>query len=180
MKTKNYPLVNLTMAAIIAAMYTVMTLFIPAPAYNIAQFRVSEMLTILPIFTTAAIPGLAVGCAISNLVGIAVNPAGAWDILIGSLTTLAAAGLTYRLRNVKWFNLPIAATIPPVLLNAVIIGAELTLAIYTPPYSVSQFLINMCWVGGGQLLACTVCGLIFYSALERLNVRQCLPSLNNT
>lgn len=143
MKT-NSPLRRLAEGGLIAAMYAALTLAVPAAAFGAVQFRVSEMLTILPAFTPAAIPGLAVGCLVSNLVGLMMgaNPAGAWDILLGPLATLIAALLTYRLRGAKIKGLPVLATLPPVLVNAVVIGL-------------------------GQLAACTVCGLVLYAALDR-------------
>ncbi|HPU58189.1 MAG TPA: QueT transporter family protein, partial [Candidatus Avimonas sp.] len=128
MKEKNI-LRKIAESAIIAAMYTALTLAIPTASYGLAQFRVAEALTILPVFTVSAIPGLAVGCMVSNIVGLAmgVNLAGAWDILFGSLATFAAAWMTYWLRNVKFKGLPVLATIPPVITNAVVVGLELAL-----------------------------------------------------
>ena len=127
-------------------MYAALTLLIPAASFGTGQFRVSEMLTILPVFTPAAIPGLAVGCLVSNLFGLmsGANVAGAWDLLLGPMATLAAAFATRGLRSLRVKGLPGAATLPPVLLNAVVVG-----------------------LGLGQLGACTVCGLILYTALVK-------------
>ena len=124
---------------LIAAMYAALTLLIPAASFGTGQFRVSEMLTILPVFTPAAIPGLAVGCLVSNLFG---------------------------LRSLRVKGLPVAATLPPVLLNAVVVGLELTFALFADP-TVGLAALNMLLVGLGQLGACTVCGLILYTALVK-------------
>ncbi len=166
MKT-NSPLRRLAEGGLIAAMYAALTLAVPAAAFGAVQFRVSEMLTILPAFTPAAIPGLAVGCLVSNLVGLMMgaNPAGAWDILLGPLATLIAALLTYRLRGAKIKGLPVLATLPPVLVNAVVIGLELTIAFYGFSWPMAG--LNMLYVGLVQLAACTVCGLVLYAALDR-------------
>lgn len=122
-------LIRLAQAGLIAALYTVCTVLIQPAAYGTVQFRVSEALTILPVFTPAAIPGLAVGCLVSNLFGLmtGANAAGAWDLLFGSLATLLAAWLTYALRNIRLRGLPFLATWPPVLINAVVVGIEITL-----------------------------------------------------
>lgn len=76
---------------LIAALYIALTVPLQPIAFGPLQVRPSEMLTILPVLTPAAIPGLAVGCVLSNALCIASNPAGAWDILFGSAATLAAA-----------------------------------------------------------------------------------------
>ena len=159
---------RLVEGALIAAMYAALTLAVPAASFGLAQLRVAEMLTILPVFTPAAIPGLAVGCAVSNVVGLALgaNLAGVWDVLFGSLATLAAAALTYALRDVKWRGLPVLATLPPVVFNAVVVGLELTLVLFGE-FTLPLYLINALQVGVGQLVACTVCGLVLYAALDK-------------
>ena len=158
---------RLAEGGLIAAMYAALTLAIPAASFGMGQFRVSEMLTILPVFTPAAIPGLAVGCVVSNIVGLAMgaNVAGAWDILFGPLATLAAAVLTYAMRNIRFKGLPILSTLPPVLLNAVVVGLELTVALFG--FSWPVYGLCMLQVGLGQLAACTGCGLLLYAALSR-------------
>ncbi len=164
---KPFPVRTLAEAGLIAAMYAALTLLLPAPSFGIVQCRLSEMFTVLAVFTPSAIPGLAVGCFVSNLVGLGMgaNPAGALDLLLGPLTTLVAAVLTYKLRGWRVKGVPLAATLPPVVLNAVVIGLELTLV--SPNFAVPVLLINMASVGLGQLVACTVCGLILHTALER-------------
>lgn len=164
----------LAQAGLIAAMYAALTLLLPAPSFGIVQCRISEMLTVLAVFTPAAIPGLAVGCVVSNLVGLGMgaNPAGAWDILFGPLATLAAAWLSWRLRGVRIKGLPVAATLPPVVFNAVVVGLELTLV--SPVFTPQMLVINMASVGAGQLAACTVCGLILAAALEKSGAASAL------
>ena len=166
MKTQS-PVRTLAQAGLIAAMYAALTLLLPAPSFGIGQCRISEMLTILAVFTPSAIPGLAVGCLVSNLVGLGMgaNPAGAWDLLFGPLATLAAALLTWRLRNLRVKGVPVLASLPPVVINAVVVGLELTLV--SPVFTPQVLAINMLSVGIGQLLACTVCGLLLHAALER-------------
>src|SRR5690554_4283385 len=97
----------LAKSALISAFYVVLTtlstIIAPQLTFGIIQLRVSEALVILPLLTPAAIPGLFVGCIISNAIGVAMgaNIAGALDILLGSFATLIAAILTRQLRNIK-------------------------------------------------------------------------------
>lgn len=167
MRSSTQSLRRLAQAGLIAAMYAALTLLLPAAGFGIIQCRLSEMLTVLAALTPAAVPGLAVGCAVSNIVGLGMgaNPAGAWDILFGPLATLSAALLTWRWRAVKVKGLPALATLPPVLINAAVVGMELTLV--APQFQWQVALINMGSVAAGQLAACTVCGLILYAALDR-------------
>lgn len=102
----------LTQAAMIAAIYVVLTYLFQAFGFMDVQVRVAEALTILPFFTPAAIPGLFVGCLLGNLLGGAVL----LDIVIGSLTTLVAACLSYLLRKNKYF-----VALPPIIANAIVV-----------------------------------------------------------
>lgn len=131
-------------AAIIAAVYAVLTMVLAPFSYGLMQVRVSEALTVLPYFTPAAIPGLFVGCLISNtMTGNLI------DIIFGSLATLSAAAASYALRR-----FPVLVPLPPVIFNGIIIGAVLCYAygINVPLWQ------SMLWVGAGQLLACYVLG----------------------
>ena len=121
MKNKNVAF--LTQAAMIAAIYVVLTYFISA--FNLAsgaiQVRISEALVVLPYFTPAAIPGVFIGCLISNLItGGAII-----DVIFGSLATLIGALGTYGLRRHKFL-----LTLPPVLSNAIIIPFVLQYVYY--------------------------------------------------
>ncbi len=167
MSRKSITLRCLAEGAMVAAMYTALTLVIPAASFGLTQFRVAEILTILPIFTPAAIPGLTVGCMVSNIIGLSIgaNLAGIWDVIFGPLATLTAALLTYYLRKIRWAGLPILSTLPPVLINAAVIGLELTLVLLT--FSWRNYAIAFLSVGIGQLVACAFCGLILFVMLNR-------------
>lgn len=141
MKKTNYIL----QAAIIAAIYAALTLFLAPLSYGVMQVRISEALTVLPFFTPAAVPGLFVGCLIANL----MSPIGAIDVAIGSLSTLAAAVLSYYLRYK-----PILVPLPPVIINAVSVGWMLV-AIYGVPMPLWA---SMLWVAAGQFVACYLIG----------------------
>ncbi|HHV31545.1 QueT transporter family protein [Caproiciproducens sp. LBM24188] len=158
----------LAQGAVIAAIYTVLTLLAATLnlAYGPVQFRFSEALTILPIFTPAAVPGLALGCLLSNL----WSNYGVADIVFGTLATLLATIGTRMVRNIRIKNIPILAPLPPVLFNAVIIGAEI--AWFTP----GGFLWAGFWsaflsVGAGELVVCYALGLPLAAALEKTAIR---------
>lgn len=141
-------------AAIIAAMYAVLTILIPGGSGQI-QIRVSEALTVLPFFTPAAIPGLFLGCLISNVfVG-----AGIYDIIFGSLATLIAALLTWKM------PLKQLAPLPPIIVNAVVVAGVLKLSIAAP------FLVTMGFVALGEIVACYLLGYPLLLVLEKSRQR---------
>ncbi|MBE6763162.1 MAG: QueT transporter family protein [Ruminococcaceae bacterium] len=164
---------RLTVAGMIAALYTALTLILPFASFGPVQIRFSEMLTVLPVLTADAVPGLALGCAIANAVGMAMgaNIAGGWDILVGTSATLLAALCSYALRNVRFKGLPILSTLPPVLFNALLVGGELCLVIFGNVEPV-PLLLTMAQVGLGQLLPCIGGGLLLFKCIENSGFAQ--------
>ena len=152
MRTKRVTFI--TQAAMIAAIYVVLTLFVSA--FNLAsgaiQIRISEALTILPAFTPAAIPGLFIGCLISNLISGCML----WDIVFGSLATLIGALGSYLLRKWKY-----AVPVPPILANTIIIPFVLSY-VYHLPEGIPYFMLT---VGIGEILSCGVLGMFLYNIL---------------
>ncbi len=147
----------LTQAAIIAALYVVLTFFANALGlanYSI-QVRFSEALTMLPLFTPAAIPGLYVGCLLSNILTGCI----AWDILFGPIATLLGALGTYYLRKKnKWL-----APLPPILSNTIIVPFVLAYA-YRFEGSIPYFMLT---VGIGEVISCGILGMLLYSVLRK-------------
>jgi uncharacterized membrane protein len=143
-------------AAVIAALYTVLTLVSAAFGLSsgVIQVRLSECLTVLPVFTPAAVPGLALGCVISNLVtGCAL-----WDVVFGSLATLIGAVGTYLLRKH-----PFAAPVPPILSNMLIVPYLLSY-VYGAEGTIPFFMLT---VGAGEIISCGVFGTMLYLALRK-------------
>lgn len=153
MKNKN--LRYLTTGALIAAMYVVITVIGAAYSFGQVQVRLSEMLTILPYFTPAAIPGLFVGCLIGNILGGAVLP----DIIFGSLATLAAALGTCALRNKSLFLAPV----PPVVCNALVVPFVLKYA-YQVPLPIPFMMLT---VGAGEIISAGVLGVVLGRVLMK-------------
>ena len=170
---KNTRTMFVVTSALIAALYAGLTYFsaVWGLAYGPVQFRISEALTILPILTPAAIPGLTIGCFIGNL----GSPYGIADILCGTAATAVAAVFTRMLRRVRFKSIPYLAPLAPVVFNALIVGAEITF--FLPGgASFTGFLVSAGWVGLGELVICYVLGLPLGLALEKNKVFK-IPNL---
>lgn len=146
----------MTQAAMIAAIYVVLTLFVSAInlASGAIQVRISEALTVLPAFTPAAIPGLFLGCFISNLITGCLP----MDVVFGSLATLLGAVGTYLLRKQKR-----AVPIPPILANTFIVPFVLAY-VYHFPGGVPYFMLT---VGIGEIISCGIIGMLLYNVLTK-------------
>ena len=157
------------LAGIIAAAYVVLTFVANAlnVAYGPIQFRVSEVMTILPILTPAAIPGLTIGCFIANL----GSPYGAVDIICGTFATFLAALLTYYSRKIIIKNLPVLSMFFPVIVNAIIIGLEITL-LMPEGFKLTAFLITAFQIGLGQFVVCYGLGIPLYFTLKKTNFNK--------
>lgn len=154
-------------SAVIAAIYAGLTYFAAMLnlAYGGIQFRFSEALTILAVFTPAAIPGLTIGCLLGNI----TSPYGIIDIVCGTLATLIAAILSYKARDVKFKALPLLSALFPVITNAVIIGLEITL--FMPEgFKLEAFLISALQIALGQLIMCYGLGIPLYKVIKRLKL----------
>lgn len=145
----------LVQAAMIAALYVVLTYIANAMglASSAIQIRFSEALTILPYFTPAAIPGLFVGCFLSNILTGCAIP----DIIFGSIATLIGALLTRRLRKCKWL-----APVPPILANTLIVPFVLLYA-----YGIRPLWLSFITVGIGEVISCGVLGMLLLIVLEK-------------
>ncbi|MBO5474660.1 MAG: QueT transporter family protein [Lachnospiraceae bacterium] len=158
---KDKKVLFLTQAAMIAALYVVLTFI--ANAFGLAnyavQVRFSEALTILPYFTPAAIPGLFIGCMLSNILTGCALP----DIIFGSLATLIGALGTYALRRWKW-----CAPICPIAANTIIVPLVL---IYGYGLMIEGLSVLQCFgyycltVGAGELISCGVLGMLLLFTL---------------
>ena len=160
---KNKKILHLVYGAIIAALYAAATVLISPISYGAIQFRLSEALTVLSVFTPAAIPGLTVGCVLANI----ASPYGIWDILFGSAATLLAVLTARKLRHITFKGLPLLSVIMPVIFNAIIIGAEI--AILTPADSTkfTMFAVSALQVGAGELAVCLLGGIPLYFAVRK-------------
>lgn len=155
MKQKNKSILFLTQAAVIAALYVVLTFIASAFGLSsgVIQIRFSEALTVLPYFTPAAVPGLFIGCLLANLLTGAALP----DIIFGSLATLIGAVLTEKLRKYQWL-----APIPPILANVLIIPFVLLFA-----YGIRPLWFSFVTVAIGEIISCGVLGMLLLFTLRK-------------
>ena len=151
----------LTYAALLAALYAVLTymqnILLPGSASAAIQFRVSEALNVLALFTPAAIPGLTVGCLIFNLSFAGALPL---DAVVGTAATALATGCMYLTRKVRIKNYPFLAMLMPALFNALLVGWELSV------YIGGGFLINAIYVAIGELAVMLTLGTALYYAFR--------------
>lgn len=144
----------LTQAAMIAAIYVVLTYLFQPFGFMDVQVRIAEALTILPFFTPAAIPGLFVGCLLGNILGGAVL----LDIVMGSLTTLVAASISYLLRKNKYL-----VALPPIIGNAIVVPWVLRIG-----YGLATPIpLMMVTVGIGEIISCGILGTMLLLSLNK-------------
>jgi uncharacterized membrane protein len=154
---------NLTRAAIIAALYAVLThmqnLLLPGSASWAIQCRLAEALCVLAFFTPAAIPGLSLGCLLFNITFAAALPL---DWVLGTLATFFATGLMWLTRKWRFRGYPLFGMLMPALTNAVLVGWELTI------YIGGSFPLNALYVAIGELIVLLTLGTgLYWLILER-------------
>lgn len=152
----------LVQAAIIAAAYAALSYSGFAFAYGPLQFRYSEALIAFAPLTPAAIPGLTVGCFLTNLGSAQL---GIYDIVFGTLATLLAALFAYLFRKIRLRGLPLLSLLGNVLLNAFILSGMIVLVTNTP----GTFWITVAQISASELLATYALGLPLFLLTERLN-----------
>ncbi len=160
-------------AAIIAALYASLTLgqmiLLPGTADMAVQFRVSEALTILALYTGAAIPGLTIGCVIGNI----LSGVGAVDMIFGPAASFFAVVAMYALRNVRVFKLPIPAALMPALFNGLIVGFEIDFFfINNLSFNFTDFLIQGGFVALGELAVLFVLGIPLSIMIEKTGLNK--------
>lgn len=157
MKNKNVAF--LTQAAIIAAVYVVLGVVFSAIGKGAIQVRFAEALTILPIFTPAAVPGLFIGCLLGNILSGCILP----DIIFGSIATLIGALGTYALGRIR----PLLGTLPPILANTLIVPLILRYG-YGQPLPIPYMMLT---VGAGEIISCGLLGMVLYTALKPMQIQ---------
>ena len=157
MNMKNLSVRRLVRCAVIAAVYVVVCLVLAPFSYGAVQVRVAEALCLLPVFGAEYIVGVTLGCFLANLLGSTVV-----DVVFGTLATLIAAVLTWRMRANIWVR-----ALPPVLCNAVIVGLVLTYA-----YGIDMLWMNMLTVGLGEAVVCYVLGVPMIKLLSRQDLSR--------
>ena len=152
----------LVRGGLVAALYVALTMLFQPISFGAIQFRIAEALTLMPLLTVDAVPGLFVGCLIANLLG-----GGVWfDVALGSVATLLAALCTRKFRAK-----PFLGALFPMIFNGLIVGPVVYFAyVRAPgdPVSVPTLLFNMATVAFGELVVCYALGIPLYFALRKL------------
>lgn len=153
--------------ALIAAAYAGLTYLsnIFGLAYGPIQLRLSEALTVLPVFTPAAVLGLTVGCFLGNIGSFNVL-----DMVFGTTATLTAALLTYLLRKYLFKGLPILSLLPPIIVNSAVIGAEISLFYLPQNAGYWGFVISALEVGVSEAVVCFVFGIPLYLVIKKYKI----------
>ena len=143
----------LAQGALIASLYVVLTLVFAPISFGAIQVRVAEVMTIFPLFTSAAIPGLFLGCLLANLLGGAIL----WDVVFGSFATLIGAAIGYALRRNRWL-----VPIPAILSNTVIVPLVLR---YGYGFTELPLWLSAIYILAGEIVGCYVLGELLGSVL---------------
>ncbi len=178
---KNKKVLFIVQTALIAAMYAALTyaqnLLLPGTTSAAVQFRVSEALNVLALFTPAAIPGLTIGCVLSNIANIGAGLP--LDMIFGSLATLGATLCIYLLRNVKIKTYPLLSMLMPAIFNGVIVGWEIETFFIDGPFKFADFLVQGGLVALGELGVMLVLGTILYYTMKKRNLDKGMFSSKN-
>ena len=153
---------RLVRCAVIAAVYVVVCLVLAPFSYGAVQVRVAEALCLLPVFGAEYIVGVTLGCFLANLLGSTVV-----DVVFGTLATLLACLVTYKLRDIRVKGLAIPASLPPVVFNMIIVGAfEITFFFSDGAPTAILAVFNAVTVGIGELISCTILGVALVKLIE--------------
>lgn len=162
MNQKKLSVHSLVRCAVIAAVYVVVCLVLAPFSYGAVQVRVAEALCLLPVFGAEYIVGVTLGCLLANLLGSTVI-----DVVFGTLATLLACLVTYKLRDVRVKGLAIPASLPPVVFNMIIVGAfEITFFFSDGAPTAALAVFNAVTVGIGELISCTILGVALVKLIE--------------
>ena len=162
MKINQLSVARLVRCAVIAAVYVVLCLALAPFSYGAVQVRIAEALCLLPVFGAEYIVGVTLGCFLANLLGSTVI-----DAVFGTLATLLACLVTYKLRNVRVKGLAIPASLPPVVFNMLIVGAfEITFFFSDTAPTAALAAFNAVAVGIGEIISCTIVGVALVKLVE--------------
>ncbi len=162
MKTNKLSVTRLVRCAVIAAVYVVLCLALAPFSYGAVQVRIAEALCLLPVFGAEYIVGVTLGCFLANLLGSTVI-----DVVFGTLATLLACLVTYKLRDLRVKGLAIPASLPPVVFNMLIVGAfEITFFFSDAAPTVALAAFNAVAVGIGEIISCTILGVALVKLVE--------------
>ena len=156
----------IVLSIMVASIYTAVSIAIPYISFNALQFRLAEILCILPLVSRKYIFGVTLGCFITNLIGAmsGTNLLGYMDCFIGTFATYLSLVMLYQFKNIKLKDKPILSLMMPVIINAIIRGAELAFALF-PENMLEGFIISGSQIFISQFVICVVLGLVIYDKI---------------
>lgn len=161
---KNVSTRSLVRCAVVAALYAVLCFVLAPFSYGPVQVRVAEALCLLPVLGPEYIVGVTLGCFLANLIGSTVI-----DVVFGTAATLIACILTYMLRKRRWAGLALPGAIPPIVSNALIVGAFVITFYFAEPGTTATFAaaaFNAVTVGLGEVISCGILGVTLIKLIE--------------
>ena len=169
---------RLAVGAVIAALYVALTYtqeaIFPNSTSMAVQFRLSEALTMLCVFTPAAIPGLTIGCLFANLISVSALPV---DMVMGTFASFLACLCIYKTRNITFRGVPYLSALMPAIFNGIIIGLEIEIFFIEGPFNFLSFLTQAGCVALGELVVCLTLGLLLVKTIKNKNFEKYLNTI---
>ena len=169
---------QVAVGAVIAALYVALTYaqeaLLPGTASMAVQFRVSEALTLLCIFTPAAIPGLTVGCLLANVVSMGALPV---DMIMGTFASFLACLCIYKTRSITFKGMPYLSALMPAIFNGIIIGLEIEIFFIEGPFNLLSFLTQAGLVALGEFVVCFTLGLLLVKTIKNKKFEKYLNTI---
>ena len=154
--------------AMVAAVYTAVSTLLAPISYGPIQVRIAEALTLLPLIWEPGIWALTLGCFLTNLIGVQMQVTGPIDIVVGTLATFLAAVCTWKLKDIRFRNVPVLSILMPVLFNGVFVGIELAWML-NPGHVLAMAPVYGLQVAIGELIA-VVIGWFIMPLLEQTGI----------
>ena len=169
---------RVAVGAVIAALYVALTYaqeaIFPNSTSMAVQFRLSEALTMLCIFTPSAIPGLTLGCLLANVVSMGALPV---DMIMGTFASFLACLCIYKTRNITIKGVPLVSALMPAILNGIIIGLEIEIFFIEGPFNFVSFLTQAGFVALGEFAVCFTLGLLLVKTIKNKNFEKYLNTI---
>lgn len=166
---------KVAVGAVVAAIYVALTVaqatIFPGSTSMAVQFRASEALTVLSIFSPSVIPGLAVGCFIANLVSVGTLPV---DMLFGTAATVGAVLSMYYLRGIRFKGIPFLSFLMPAVFNGIIVGLEIEIFFVEGTFHFLSFITQALFVALGELGVLFTLGLLLFNVIKNKNLEKYL------
>ena len=169
---------RLAVGAVIAALYVALTYtqesILPNLTSMAVQFRLSEALTMLCVFTPAAIPGLTIGCLFANIISVSALPV---DMIMGTFASFLACLCIYKTRNITFKGMPYFSAVMPAIFNGIIIGLEIEIFFIEGPFNFVSFLAQAGLVALGEFVVCFTLGLLLVKTIKNKNFEKYLNTI---